>query len=88
MLSNEQFTTGNEIIGKFNNIRWIILTAQMQSGKTGTYYFVAAEMLRQKSVDNVVIFSGNTELELKHQTQAYKKTFLSIPYRKYLIDNI
>ena len=90
-LSEHQLLAGQQVITRFSaqtNQRWVILTAQMQSGKTGTYYFVAAEMLRLNKVDNVVIFSGNTELELKKQTVDYLYPFLNAGYyRKYLFDN-
>lgn len=70
-LSREQKTAGTQIIDYFkSNLllhRWAILTAQMQSGKTEAYLFIAAEMLRQGLVKNFVIFSGNAETALKQQ---------------------
>lgn len=48
-------------------IRWVILLAQMQSGKTETYLLIACELIRRKLVKNVVIFSGNTETDLRDQ---------------------
>ena len=72
-----QIRTGNEIIYSHFNCsitgtgqqRWTMLVAQMQSGKTGTYLFTAFEMLTQNLVSNVVIFSGNREIELREQTE-------------------
>ena len=71
-----QIRAGNEIIySNFNSSitgdkkRWTMLVAQMQSGKTGTYLFTAFEMLTQNLVSNVVIFSGNREIELREQTE-------------------
>jgi hypothetical protein len=71
---DQQISTGKEII--YSNYicsipgeekRWVILSAQMQSGKTGTYLFTAFEMLVEGLVENVVIFSGNRETELREQ---------------------
>lgn len=46
---------------------WALLLAQMQSGKTDAYLLLACLMIRRRIVENVVIFSGNTEIELKDQ---------------------
>ena len=69
LLSKQQLSSGKEILSNFNkyDIRWQILLAQMQSGKTETFLFVAAEMIRRGMVENVVIFSGNAEIDLKIQ---------------------
>jgi len=60
-LSNQQIQAGNEIIECFindpNGIRWVVLLAQMQSGKTETYLFVCCELIRLQKVETVVIFS-------------------------------
>lgn len=70
-LSREQIYAGNEIIQCFvenpNDIRWAILLAQMQSGKTETYLFICCELIRLSVVETVVIFSGNTETDLRDQ---------------------
>ena len=68
-------TAGQHILHTFTNssdlqvIRYALLVAQMQSGKTFTYMFLFMEMFRIKRIDTVVIFSGNAELALKKQTQ-------------------
>jgi len=69
-------TAGQNILHTFTDtssrlqvIRYAMLVAQMQSGKTFTYMFVFMEMFRLKRIDFVVIFSGNAELALKKQTQ-------------------
>ena len=51
-------------------VRWVILLAQMQSGKTETFLLVAVEKLRLRQVENIVIFSGNTETDLRDQLKA------------------
>jgi hypothetical protein len=64
-------------------IRWCILLAQMQSGKTMTYYFVLAEMIRREKVEKGVIFSGSAETELRDQVIKSKTEFF-VKYEKYL----
>jgi hypothetical protein len=75
--------------------RWNMLIAQMQSGKTGTYLFVACEALRlqfEKSdhilatIETVVVFSGNTETELKNQVKADFKKFVNGAYKRYCME--
>ena len=62
-------TTVAKIINVFRNgdKRWITLLAQMQSGKTDCYLLTASEWLRGGMVENVVIFSGNAEIDLRDQ---------------------
>jgi hypothetical protein len=71
LLSKEQIRAGKEIINCFitdpNGIRWAILLAQMQSGKTETYLFVCCELIRLSIVNSVVIFSGNADTDLRDQ---------------------
>lgn len=96
-LSNEQIASGKSIINYFNGgeaNRWAILMAQMQSGKTETFLFIAAEMIRLGLVTNVVIFSGNADTMLKAQIVniateqvAAEKSFY-IKYRIYLKQNM
>ena len=52
----------------FETDQYVLLAAQMQSGKTGTFMYVAEQMLMNNKVDQVVIFSGNRESLLKKQT--------------------
>jgi len=66
-----------------NGVRWCVLLAQMQSGKTMTYYFVIAEMLRKGQVEKGVIFSGSAETELREQVHKSKKEFF-VKYKAYL----
>lgn len=70
----KNLSAGNKIINKFDsNIRlssrYVILLAQMQSGKTFVYSFVLCEMWRLKRVTHIVIFSGNAEVALREQTK-------------------
>jgi hypothetical protein len=62
---------------------WSVLLAQMQSGKTNTYYFVIAEMIRKGRVGKGVIFSGSSEKELRDQVEDSKNEFF-VKYKHYL----
>ena len=74
-MTNEQIRAGNDIFNKLcQTIQWVILVAQMQSGKTGTFLFVAAEMFREKVVKQVIIMCGNSEKELKELCDKYRKS--------------
>jgi len=69
-LSPTQIDAGKRLTHAFETspgVRWVILQAQMQSGKTETYLFDACERLRLGFVENVIIFSGNAETDLKEQ---------------------
>jgi hypothetical protein len=76
VISQQQIKAANDIIEAFKDRRWVILTAQMQSGKTTTYYLTAAIMLMLRLVNKVIIFSGNAEIELREQINESKKKFL------------
>lgn len=76
IISEQQIKAANDIINAFKDRRWVILTAQMQSGKTTTYYLTAAIMLMLRVVNKVIIFSGNNEIELKKQINDSKNKFL------------
>jgi hypothetical protein len=92
--SNEQIEAGKKIINCFiedpNGIRWVVLLAQMQSGKTDTFLFVCCELIRIGKVENAVIFSGNSETDLKCQlitkVQGQDSEFYN-KYSLYLEDN-
>ncbi len=81
--SETELKTGQKIIKNiFDGILWIILLAQMQSGKTDTYYFVAAELLRQKKYEKCIIISGNSNIDMKEQLKNTGKFY--IKYTNYL----
>jgi len=86
LLSKQQLNSGKKILTHFDNYnRWTLLMAQMQSGKTETFLFVAAEMIRDGKVDNVVIFSGNAEIDLKTQLKKEAEDGGSKFYSKYTL---
>jgi hypothetical protein len=68
-------------------IHWVLLLAEMQSGKTDTFLFVAAEMLRERKVKKVIIICGNNELDLKRQLEKDKKKFVK-KYERYLEEEL
>jgi hypothetical protein len=85
-LSIQQIMAAESIINTFNNpndTRWCILIAQMQSGKTESYLLASCEAIRQKIVKNVVIFSGNAEIDLKKQLKNEIEDRGSAFYNKY-----
>jgi hypothetical protein len=89
IISTQQQIAANEIIQHFkSNARWCILSAHMQSGKSTTYYLAGAEMLRLNLVKNVIIFSGNTEKELRDQVMNENKTKFLESYRNYYLKNV
>jgi len=76
-VSEQHIKAVKEIVEEFEKSRrWVILTAQMQSGKTTTYYLTATVMLMKRLVDKVIIFSGNNENELKIQINEEKNELI------------
>ena len=57
-----------EICEHFQENDYVLLVAQMQSGKTGTYLEVAKKLFQEGTIESVVIFSGNRERMLYRQT--------------------
>lgn len=53
-----------------NNSACMVLLAQMQSGKTGTYLKAAIECILRKKVENVIIVSGSRDTSLRAQTKS------------------
>ena len=58
------------------NCASVLLLAQMQMGKSGTYWFTLLSALYTSRVKHVYIISGNRERELKKQVIADKKKYL------------
>lgn len=67
--SPQQLETLDSVIKTFKrgNVNWVILLAQMQSGKTDVFLLIACQLLRMKLIEFIVIFSGNAETELCDQ---------------------
>jgi len=71
----ENLSAGDKIYTKFtsnslDSNRYVMLLAQMQSGKTFVYTYIMCEMHLWEKVTNFVIFSGNAEVALREQTKA------------------
>jgi len=87
----ENLRAGKEIISIYCDnslevIRYVMLLAQMQSGKTFVYTFVMCEMFRQRKVEKVIIFSGNAEVALREQTRrCMEDEEYQIFYKEYLV---
>jgi len=66
----QQGITADEIIGLMMSchIFCMVLLAQMQSGKTGTYLKVALDSVNNDHVDHVLIISGSRDTSLRAQT--------------------
>ena len=62
-----QIRTAEQIILEFPDNRFSVLLAQMQSGKTGTYLYVALECVKRELVDRVVILCGSSDTSLRAQ---------------------
>ena len=64
---NQKNASDELIEGIRNGERYQMLIAQMQSGKTGTYFLTAFRAIALDLVSSVIIFTGNREKELKEQ---------------------
>jgi len=69
----QETDTATKILTEFTKIQYVILFAQMQSGKSNTFKLVACEMLRRSLIGRVVIFSGNREMQLTDQLRDHTK---------------
>lgn len=87
----QQLKAGKEILEYMGegipNVRWNILFAQPQSGKSHTFYFVAAEMMRKEKIKHIVIICGNPDTDLKKQTENAKDEFFE-KYDAYLEEEL
>ena len=68
MIYPNQIAAYEKIAAGFEHHRYVALVAQMQSGKSDTFFLTAFESLRLGKVERVVIFTGNSDLVLKKQT--------------------
>jgi len=85
VFSTQQIAAAEQALSHFvdSNSRWVILLAQMQSGKTDTFLLIACELIRRGAVDNIVIFSGNAETDLCEQLTKTVKNDNPEFWRKY-----
>ncbi len=85
MLHPQEIEAAANVIAAFMGVTYVILFALMQSGKTNTFKLVGCEMKRQGSINHIVIFTGNREVQLRTQTSDNAEFIKS--YKKYLTDN-
>ena len=63
-----QTSAAKEILDNFaSDTRYMMLSAQMQSGKTGCAFYVMFDMLISGKIDKVFIMSGSSETSLSEQ---------------------
>jgi hypothetical protein len=68
MIYENAIKTANQCIDGFEaQIRYQLIKAEPQSGKTGCYFLTAFLALSMKIVDYVLIYTGNRECELRAQ---------------------
>jgi hypothetical protein len=93
-----QIQTAEEIVGFIQTatIFCMLLLAQMQSGKTGTYLKVAFDCIKNQHMDQVIIICGSRDTSLRNQTQTdlenaikrYSKIELSKKSREILAEKL
>ena len=69
---DQQIATAERILSAFSSGEgqlYGILLAQMQSGKSGTYYRIALECINRKLFDSVYIICGSRDTALRDQTK-------------------
>jgi hypothetical protein len=85
IFSEQQLKAAHDAISMYRDGRtnWVILLAQMQSGKTETFLFIACELIRLGCVQSIIIFSGNAETDLWQQLYDTITLAKSSFWRKY-----
>jgi hypothetical protein len=64
-----QVKTARELISKFSSTQLVLLLAQMQSGKTGTFLCTSCAMAHFGIVDQVIVFTGVPDTDLYRQLE-------------------
>ena len=68
MIYPNQFDTAQQIIDAYNSgNKYVMMMAQMQSGKTGVFMLVGVEMIRLGYIQRFVVISANNDADLKDQ---------------------
>ena len=75
-----QKTAGDELLRLLFDQRepHVLLLAQMQMGKSGTYWYTLLEALKTEKVKQVFLISGNREKELRDQVQADRRAYTQL----------
>jgi hypothetical protein len=82
MIYPQEIEAADNVIKSFMTFTYVILFALMQSGKTNTFKLVGCEMKRLGHIRNIVIFTGNREVQLRTQTSDNTEFIES--YKQYL----
>ena len=64
-----QIECAENIIQMFKTMWYVMLLAQMQSGKTGSFLYVALKLIHSGVIGKVLIISGNRETALRRQCE-------------------
>ena len=64
---NQVDASDRTVLAYRRGIRFVLLQASVQSGKTGTYHTIAARMLDDGMIDYVIIVCGSNEIQLRTQ---------------------
>jgi hypothetical protein len=81
--SPEQIQLSNQYMEQRH--RYTMVSAQMQSGKTGAYYLTAFRMLHEGWVRQAIVLCGSSELDLREQCEMDKHACIA-RFRCYLED--
>jgi hypothetical protein len=68
--ANQDAAASDVVMHYRNGFHYVLLQADLQSGKTGTYHTVARLMLEAGLVDRVVVLCGETSTDLRDQFKA------------------
>ncbi len=66
---DNQVKAAQEILNVYmvTGINYVLLNADVQSGKTGTYHYLIQQMFTNKLINNAYIVCGSNEIELRNQ---------------------
>ena len=64
-----QQVASDAIIQAFADVPYVVLLAQMQSGKSGTYLLVGLRMKERGEINHIYIINGSSDRSLKLQAQ-------------------
>ena len=78
-----QQQAGEEILASFNSsVNSVLLDANVQSGKTGTYHFTIREMFETGAIGQCYILCGSHDTDLRNQCQDdVERYHQEAPYR-------
>ena len=89
-----EMVTADKILNEFeiHKERYVMLTAQMQSGKTAPQCWAALELLKQGDVEKIQIICGSDDKDLKEQWEndmsSEKDSYLTIYLKENFLNTI